>query len=104
VNREKKRSKSDVPEKSATLSVKIQPRSSRNDIVFSDGGEIRIRLTAPPVDGAANAALIKLLSDRLSVPKSAISILSGETSRNKILKISGLSTPEMESLLNIRDK
>jgi hypothetical protein len=104
MNREKNRPKSDVPENSVTISVKIQPRTSRNEISFTDDGGIKIKLTAPPVDGAANAALIKLLSDRLSIGKSAITILTGETSRNKIIKINGLRRSDMERLLNIQNK
>ncbi len=88
----------------ATLSVRIQPRASKNEIVAREGGGIKIRLTAPPVDGAANEALIRFLSDILSVPKSQIEIVSGHASRDKIVRISGISPGDAERILNSRGK
>ena len=70
---------------------------------MEDGG-LKIRLTAPPVDGAANEALVKFLADTFSVPKSQVEIVSGHTSRNKIVRIQGISQDEAERLLNIRGK
>jgi uncharacterized protein (TIGR00251 family) len=69
------------PEAPVTLSVRIQPRASKNEIVALAGGGLKIRLTAPPVDGAANEALVKFLADTLSIPKSHVEIVSGHTSR-----------------------
>jgi uncharacterized protein (TIGR00251 family) len=85
---------------SATLSVRIQPRASKNEIISREGGGLKIRLTAPPVDGAANEALIRFLADTLSVPKSQVGIVSGQTSRDKIIRIDGLSSEDVERLLN----
>jgi uncharacterized protein (TIGR00251 family) len=76
------------------LAVRVQPRASRNQVVAT-GGEsdrqgpesITIRLTAPPVEGAANAACRTLLADRLGIAHSRIRIVRGETSRNKLLRI-----------------
>jgi len=89
---------------SATLSVRIQPRASKNGISRMQDGSLKIRLTAPPVDGAANEALVAFLSDTLSVSKSQIEILSGHTSREKRVKISGKSGEDIIRLLNTAKK
>jgi uncharacterized protein (TIGR00251 family) len=84
----------------ALLAVRIQPRASKNEIIPMEGGAFKIRLTAPPVDGAANEALVKFLSDVLGIAKSRIMIISGETSREKRIRISGMSEAEVRRLLN----
>jgi uncharacterized protein len=89
---------------SAMLTVWIQPRASRNEIVMMENGNHKIRLTAPPVDGAANESLIKFLSDILSVAKSGIEIVSGHTSREKVVRIKGMTEAEATRLLNSRGK
>jgi hypothetical protein len=65
-----------------------------------EDGSLKIRLTAPPVDGAANEALVKFLSDTFSVSKSQIEIVSGHTSREKRVKISGMGDEDVNRLLN----
>ncbi len=85
---------------SATVSVRIQPRASRNGVVLMEGGGFKIRLTAPPVDGAANEALIRFLADILSLPKSQVEIVTGHTSREKIVRITGIGQQEAERVLN----
>ena len=87
-------------EVSATLSIRIQPRASKNEIVPMENGKLKIRLTAPPVDGAANEALVKFLADALSVTKSQVEIVSGHTSREKIIRINGISPAAADRLLN----
>jgi uncharacterized protein (TIGR00251 family) len=87
-----------------TLPIRIQPRASKNEIIRREDGGLKIRLTAPPVDGAANDALIRFLSDAFSVPKSSIEIVSGHTSRDKIVRIHGTSEAEAERLLNPKEK
>ena len=87
---------------SATLSVRIQPRASKNEIIRREGGGLKIRLTAPPVDGAANEALVRFLSGELGVARSRVEIVSGHTSRDKIIRIDGLSSEDVERLLNTR--
>lgn len=87
-----------------TLSIRIQPRASKNELVRREGGGLKIRLTAPPVDGAANEALIRFLADTLSVPKSQVEIISGHTSRDKIVRVHGTSEVEAERLLNLAGK
>ncbi len=88
----------------AALTVRIQPRASKNGIVLMEDGSLKIRLTAPPVDGAANEALVKFLADAFSVAKSQVRIVSGHTSRRKIVLISGISEADVKRLLNIRDE
>ena len=85
---------------SATLSVRIQPRASKNGVTRMEDGSLKIRLTAPPVDGAANEALVKFLSETLSVSKSQVEIVTGHTSREKRVKISGMSDEDVNRLLN----
>jgi len=85
---------------SATFSVRIQPRSSKNGVTRMEDGTLKIRLTAPPVDGAANEALVKFLSEALSVSKSQVEIVTGHTSREKRVKISGMSEADVIRLLN----
>ena len=72
------------------LSVKLQPRASANTIVGPLGGELRVKVTAPPVDSAANEALIRFLADVLDCPRNHIQLVRGHTSRHKTLKLSGL--------------
>lgn len=69
------------------LSVAVQPRSSTTGVVGVHDGMLRVRLTAPPVDGAANAALIAWCADALGVRKAAVSIVSGQSSRRKRLLV-----------------
>lgn len=73
------------------LAVHIVPRSARNEIVGLHGEALRIRLSAPPVGGAANAALIALLAEALQVPQRRVEIISGHTSRRKTLLVTGLT-------------
>jgi uncharacterized protein (TIGR00251 family) len=74
-----------------SLAVKLQPRASANEIGEPLGAELRVKVTAPPVDAAANEALIGLLAERLDCPRSAVQLLRGHTSRHKIIKLRGLS-------------
>jgi hypothetical protein len=69
------------------LKVLVQPRASRNAIVGWQGDELKITLTAPPVDGAANAALVAFVAEALHLKKRQITLHSGETSRHKVLAI-----------------
>jgi len=73
--------------------VRVQPRASRSEVVGEHDGALRIRLAAPPVDGAANEALIELLADLVHVPKRSVRIVAGESSRRKVVEIAGV-TPE----------
>ena len=82
-----------------TLTVHVVPRSAQNEIAGIHGGALRIRLNAPPVQGAANAALIALVAKTLAVPQRQVEIISGHNSRRKILAVSGLSKEIVERRL-----
>ena len=74
-----------------TFEVRVAPRASRNAIAGVHEGALKVSLTAPPVEGAANEALRKLFAKALGVPKSSIEIIRGERTRNKVLRIRGVS-------------
>jgi len=71
------------------FAVRVVPRASKSEIVGEHGGELKIRIASPPVEGAANAELIKLLAEKFNVSKSAVEIVSGQTSKTKQVKING---------------
>jgi uncharacterized protein len=73
------------------LSIKLQPRASANEIGEALGDELRIKVTAPPVDAAANEALVRLLADELDCPRNRVELIRGHTSRHKTVKLHGLS-------------
>jgi uncharacterized protein (TIGR00251 family) len=70
--------------------IRVSPRAKRDQIGGEHGGALKVSVTAPPVDGAANAAIIKLLAKRLKVPKRAVTIVRGEGSRDKVIAITGM--------------
>ncbi len=72
------------------LSIKLQPRASSNGIGEPLGNELRIRVTAPPVDAAANEALVRLLAEVLDCPRGQVQLLRGHTSRHKLVLLQGL--------------
>jgi uncharacterized protein YggU (UPF0235/DUF167 family) len=80
------------------ISVRVIPRSSKNALEWEQGG-LKARLTAPPVDGAANEALQELLAKRLALPRRAISIVRGATSKQKVVEITGLTLPDIQQRL-----
>ena len=96
-------SKADA-EAGATLSVRIQPRASKNGMERLSDGSLKIRLTAPPVDGAANDALVRFLAETFGVPRSQVEILSGHTARQKIVRITGIGEEEVVRVLNTADR
>jgi len=79
--------------------VRVVPRASRNKIAGIQEGVVRIQLTAPPVEGAANEALVSFLSSVLRVPKRDVELVSGQTARDKVVAVSGLSADEIEARL-----
>ena len=81
------------------LSVKLQPRASTNEIGEALGAELRIKVTAPPVDAAANEALVRLLAETLNCPRSRVELIRGHTSRHKTLKLYGLKVEEVSASL-----
>jgi hypothetical protein len=74
-----------------TLAIKLQPRASKNEIGEASGPELRIKVTAPPVDAAANEALLRLLADTLDCPRSKVELIRGHTARHKVVKVYGVT-------------
>ncbi len=84
---------------SALLRVRVQPRASRNEVVGWDGSILRVRVSAPPVDGEANEALLALLARSFRVPQSAVTFVQGAHGRDKLLRIHGYSLETLEARL-----
>jgi uncharacterized protein (TIGR00251 family) len=87
---------------STVIDVRVIPRAGKSGIAGRRGGALLVRLNAPPVDGAANAELIEVLADALGVPKRAVAIISGERSRQKRVRIEGVTDQLVDSKLNSR--
>ncbi|MGE3960411.1 MAG: DUF167 domain-containing protein [Dehalococcoidia bacterium] len=85
----------------ARLSVRLTPRASREEIAGERDGVLLVRVTAPPVDGAANDALVRLLAKTLRVPRGAVAIVSGETARAKVVAVDGLDDEEVRARLGL---
>ena len=83
------------------LEVQVQPRSSRNQVVGEQEGRLKIKLTAPPVEGEANQALVDFLAQLLRIPKKDIKLLKGESSRHKLIEIKGIGKQELMDKLDI---
>ncbi len=79
--------------------MRLQPGASKNEVVGRQEGVWRIRLTAPPVEGRANRALIEFLAKKLDVARSRITLLRGETSREKLLAVEGLDEATVQARL-----
>lgn len=75
-----------------TLTLHIQPGAKKTETAGLHGDALKIRLAAPPVDGKANEALIKFIAEALKLPKSAVNLKSGQTSRRKVLEVQGATT------------
>ena len=80
------------------FAVRVQPRASRNAVEGEWQGALKVRLTAPPVDGKANAALCVFLAEQLNIPRSAVRILAGERSRNKRVEVRGVTVKQIRNL------
>lgn len=85
------------------LSVKLQPRASANEIGEALGNELRIKVSAPPVDSAANEALVRLLAEKLDCARSCVELVRGQTSRHKVVKVYGLTAEEIVRKLRMED-
>ncbi len=83
------------------LAVKLQPRGSKNEIGPSQGNEIKIKVTAPPVEGAANETLLRFLADTLDCPRSAVRLVRGQSSRHKTVAVAGVSAAEARAKLKV---
>jgi len=82
-----------------TLAVKVHPRANKNAITGEVGDVLRLALTAPPVDGKANDACIEFFAKLLNLPRSSVTIAAGQTSRNKVIRISGLTDQQVRDRL-----
>lgn len=85
--------------KGITFAVKVQPRARKNAITGTVGDALKLALTAPPVEGRANQAVIEFFAELFAIPRSSVTIASGETSRNKIIRIAGVSKLTAEQRL-----
>ncbi len=83
------------------IAVRAQPRASRSEVVGLHGEQLKVRLAAPPVDGAANAELVKLLAKVLGVSRSAVVVAKGESGRSKVVRVTGVSVERARSRLGL---
>jgi uncharacterized protein (TIGR00251 family) len=82
------------------VSLKVVPRASKNEIGEAQGNELKVKVTAPPVDSAANRAVLELIAETVGRPKSCVMLIRGETSRHKIVLVKGLTPEEVELRLS----
>jgi uncharacterized protein (TIGR00251 family) len=82
-----------------TFAVHVQPRASRNELCGLQGEELKLRLTSPPVDDAANRLCIEFLAKLLGVAKSHVSIIAGTKSRHKIIRVTGITAAKVIALM-----
>lgn len=81
-----------------SFAVRVQPRASRDELAGERAGALVVRLKAPPVEGAANAALVRFLAKSLDVPVAAVEILRGASRRNKLVRVLGVRVSQVEAL------
>ena len=84
-----------------TLTLHIQPGAKKTEFAGLHGDALKIRLAAPPVDGKANDALVKFVAETLGLPKSAVSLKSGQTSRRKVLEVTGADQTVIAGLASL---
>jgi uncharacterized protein (TIGR00251 family) len=85
-------------DRTITLTLHIQPGAKKTELAGRHGDALKIRLAAPPVDGKANAALLKFVAEALHLPRSAVSLKSGQTSRRKVLEVIGAEAEQVAAL------
>jgi uncharacterized protein len=83
----------------AEMAVRVIPRARRDEIAGERDGRVLIRLTAPPVEGAANAALCRLVARNAGVPASRVSIVRGQGSRDKVVRVEGITADQLRALM-----
>jgi uncharacterized protein len=84
----------------AAITVKVIPRAKKTGVAgVMDDGTIKIRIAAPPVEGAANRALIEFLAEALGLPRSQVDIVAGETSERKLISLTGISPESVDNVL-----
>ncbi len=91
--------KSGETEKGLILTVRVIARASKSEIVGEHDGYLKVRIASPPVDGAANAELIRLLAKTFRISKTAVEIVSGQTSKTKQIRITGITAAQVLSVL-----
>ena len=82
-----------------TFAINVRPRAKKNAVTGELGDALKISLTSPPVEGRANEACIAFFAEFLNVPRSSVTIAAGESSRNKLIRVSGLSAAQVEAKL-----
>jgi len=85
-----------------SFAVRVVPRASRSEVTGEQSGALRVRIAAAPVAGAANQELIKLLAKSFKLPKNAIQVVSGSTSKNKIVRIQGGDATRLQELISLK--
>ena len=80
----------------ATFAIKVHPRAKKNAITGEVGDALKVSLTAPPTDGKANAACVEFFAKLLKVPRSSVSIAAGESSRNKVIRVMGVTAQQVQ--------
>ncbi len=86
-------------EAAVRFGVRVQPRASRTEIAGLHGDALKVRVHAPPVDGAANDAVVDLLADRLRVARSRVRVVAGQTSRTKVVEVDGVGAQAIHALI-----
>jgi uncharacterized protein len=84
-----------------TFTVKVHPRAKKNAITGELGDALKLSLTTPPIEGRANQACIEFFANLLEVPRSSVTIASGQTSRRKVIRVTGLAAEEVRKRLGI---
>jgi len=84
----------------ATFAIKVHPRARKNAITGELGDALKVALTAPPLDGRANEACIEFFAKILHVPRASVSIAAGQSGRNKVIRVAGLSAEEVQAYFN----
>jgi uncharacterized protein (TIGR00251 family) len=85
----------------ATFAVKVHPRARKNTITGELGDALKVSLTTPPVEGRANEACIEFFAKLLKVPRSSVTIASGQTSRNKVIRVGGVTGQYVRDRLQV---
>ena len=83
------------------LSVRVQPRASRSEVVGEHDGALKVRLAAPPVEGEANRELVRFLGKLLGVAPSGVSVVAGATGKSKVVEIEGMTVRDVERALGL---
>lgn len=84
-----------------TFAIRVHPRAKKNAITGELGGALKVSLTSPPIEGRANEACVEFLAKLLKVPRSSVTIASGQTSRNKVIRIAGVTGQYVQDSLRV---